>query len=89
VVSAVADSVFCDFLERLQYRSVGWILTMKGGFRVGMKCQKWQRLIRLDGATFNNHLGAEALMECRGGGHGSKDNMTEAITTKMATTVLS
>jgi hypothetical protein len=38
---------------------------MKGGIRVGMKHQKQQRLIRLDGGTINNQLGAAVLMECR------------------------
>ncbi len=54
-----------------------------------MKHQKWQRLIRLDGGTFHNQLGAEALMDCRGGGHGGKDKMTAAMMTKMMTTVSS
>ncbi len=89
VASAVANSGFCDFLECLQYRRVGWILMKKGGVRVEMKRQKWQRLIRLEGGTFNNQLGVEALMECRGGRHGGEDKMTEAMTTKMMTTVLS
>jgi hypothetical protein len=62
---------------------------MKGGVRVRMKCQKWQRLIRLDGGIFNNQLGAEVLMECRGGGRGGKDLMTEAMKTKMTKTVSS
>ncbi len=35
----------------------GGILMMKGGVRVGMKRQKQQRLIGLDGGTFNNQLG--------------------------------
>ena len=35
----------------------GGILAMKGGVRVGTKHQKQQRLVRLDGGTFNNQLG--------------------------------
>jgi hypothetical protein len=62
---------------------------MKGGVGAGMKQQKQQRLIILDGGTFNNQLGAEALVEYRGGGRRGKDKMTEAMTMKMTTTVLS
>ena len=32
--------------------------------------------------AFNNQLGAEVLMKCRGGGLGGEDNMTAAMTTK-------
>jgi hypothetical protein len=68
---------------------VGLILTMKDGVRVEMKHEKRQRLIRLDGGTFNNQLGAEALMEFRGGGCGGKDKMTEAMMTKITAMVSS
>ena len=46
-------------------------------------------MIKVDGGTFNNQLGAEALVEYRGGGRRGKDKMTEAMTMKMTTTVLS
>jgi hypothetical protein len=39
-------------------------------------------MMRLNGETVNNQLGAEALMECRGGGRGGEENMTVAMTTK-------
>jgi hypothetical protein len=54
-----------------------------------MRHQKLQRMIRLDGGTFNNQLGAEALMECRGGWTRRQDKMTEAMMTKMTTIVSS
>jgi hypothetical protein len=77
--------IFCDFLECRQYRLVGWILTIKGGVRVGVGIQRQKRkrlmLMRLDGGTFNNQLGAEALMECRGGGR--EGEMTAAMATKL------
>jgi hypothetical protein len=34
-------------------------------------------MIKVDGGTFNNQLGADALMECRRGGHGDEDEIDD------------
>jgi hypothetical protein len=34
-------------------------------------------MIKVDGGTFNNQLGVEALMECRGGGRGGEDEIDD------------
>ncbi len=31
----------------------------------------------MDGGTFNNQIGAEVLMECRGGGRGGEDEIDD------------
>ncbi len=61
-------AIFRYCSECTQYTIKGRGESGNEGVRNGGDCD------RLDGGTFNNQKGREALMECKGGGRGGEDD---------------